>query len=391
MANNPVTSMSVFALGFRAFFLVAGLSAPVLILVWQRLYTGQMYFGGYYGSVGWHAHEMIFGYTVAVVAGFLLTAVRNWTGIETAKGTRLGALTLLWAYGRIVPFYAGIVPGWLIALVDLAFLPWLTAEVGGAIVQGKHYKSLLIVALLLVMTLGNLLCHLDVLGFIEGGAPFGTRVAIAAVVLLMLVIAGRVVPFFTERGIQGAAPKRRPILDKCSIGIAAGFFVVDLSAVAPSITGLLGVATAALNGYRMFGWYDAAIWRVPLLWVLFVGYGWIVVGFVLAAGTAYAPLPNNLSLHAFTVGGIGVLTLGMMARVSLGHTGRPLRCARVVEAAFVLINVSAFVRSVVPLAFPAGYTFAVSASAVCWSVAFALFAYEYVPILISPRVDGRPG
>ncbi|MEN8261303.1 MAG: NnrS family protein [Pseudomonadota bacterium] len=391
MNNNSLGPLSIFALGFRVFFLGAGLAGLALMFVWGRMYSGHVSVANYYGFVAWHAHEMIFGYTVAVIAGFLLTAVRNWTGIETAKGGRLAGLALVWLYARIIPFYGEILPGWLIAAVDLAFLPWLAVEITGAIVRGKHLKSLLIVGLLLVMTFGNLLTHLEILGVIDTGFVLGTKLAVAAVMLLILVIAGRVLPFFTERGLPGSVPRRRLLLDKFSIGAAAAFFVADAFEAAPAVAAALALAAAALNGYRLMGWYDRAIWRVPLLWVLFLGYGWIVVGFVLSALAAYGEIPPYLPLHAFTVGGIGVLTLGMMARVSLGHTGRPLLCSNAISAAFVLINLAAFARVIYPTLLPAGYSLAVSVSAGLWLIAFGLFVFVYAPILTTPRVDGRPG
>jgi len=384
------SSFSVFALGFRAFFLFAGLAALVLIALRGWSYAGYS-IDNYYGDLLWHGHEMIFGYTGAVIAGFLLTAVGNWTGQVILSGRSLGWLCLLWVYGRILPFFADSLPHGLIAAVDLAFLPTLAVVIGIPIVRAKKYPNLVFVALLALMAVANALVHAEMLGAAETGALLGIKVALALVILLIMVLAGRVFPFFTERRLPGATPRRSPVLERWCIGSFMGWFLADALFPEAILSGVLALLVAGLHAVRLVGWYDRRIRSVPLLWVLYSGYGWIILGLVLQAFTAFGWMMPFIAVHAFTVGGIGVLTLGMMARVSLGHTGRPLQAADAVVASFVLINVAALVRVLLPMLVPSWYSQFILLSIVLWISAFALFLYVYTPILIAPRADGRLG
>ncbi len=384
------SSFSLFALGFRAFFLFAGIAALVLMAMKGRSYAGSP-LDHYYGDLLWHGHEMIFGYTAAVIAGFLLTAVGNWTGQVILSGRNLGWLCLLWVYGRILPFFADTLPHGLIATVDLAFLPALAIVIGGPIIRAKKYSNLVVVALLATMAVANTLIHAEVLGATETGALFGAELALASVILLIIVIAGRIFPFFTERGLPGSAPLRSAALDRWCIGSFVGWFVVDALFPEAVLSGVLALLAAGLHAGRLSGWYDRRIWGVPLLWVLYSGYGWIILALILQAFTAFGWMMPFIAVHAFTVGGIGVLTLGMMARVSLGHTGRPLKAADAIMAAFVLINAAALIRVLLPVLVPSWYSQFVLLSLLLWISAFALFLYVYSPILIAPRADGRPG
>lgn len=387
---DQLSSFSLFALGFRAFFLFAGLAALMLMALKGRSYAGSP-LDNYYGDLLWHGHEMIFGYTGAVIAGFLLTAVGNWTGQVILSGRNLGWLCLLWVYGRILPFFADGVPHGLIAAVDLAFLPALAVVIGVPIVRAKKFPNLIFAGLLAAMTVANMLVHAEIVGIAETGATLGIKLALALVILLIVVLAGRVFPFFTERGLPGSAPLRSAALDRWCIGSFVGWFVIDAFNPEAVLSGMLALLAAGLHAARLFGWYDRRIWTVPLLWVLYSGYGWIILGLALQAFSAFGWMMSFIAIHAFTVGGIGVLTLGMMARVSVGHTGRPLKSADAIVASFVLINTAALVRVLLPVVMPAWYSQFVLFSALLWIAAFALFLYVYTPILIAPRVDGRPG
>ncbi len=384
------SSFNLFALGFRAFFLFAALAALLLMALTARRFSGDS-IDNYYGNLLWHGHEMIFGYTAAVIAGFLLTAVGNWTGRVILSGRALGVLALLWICGRILPFFPDSLPHGLIAAVDLAFLPTLAVVIGVPIVHAKKYPNLIFVALLVAMAVANTLIHAEVLGAIETGARLGARLAIALVILLIMVLAGRVFPFFTERRLPGSAPLRSAALDRWCIGSFVGWFVADAFYPDAVLTGMLALLAAGLHAARLYGWYDRRIWSVPLLWVLYSGYGWIILGLILQALTAFGWMMPFLAIHALTVGGVGVLTLGMMARVSLGHTGRPLQASHAIAVSFFLINAAALVRVLLPVLIPSWYSQFVLLSALLWILAFALFLYVYTPILIAPRVDGRPG
>jgi len=391
MKSKNIFDYPLFALGFRAFFALAGLSALILILLWNAIFKGELSLDNYFANTYWHAHEMLLGYSTAVIAGFLLTAVKNWTGKPTLTGDQLAGLCLLWLYGRIVPFYADLLPDILIAAVDFAFLPALAYQISKPIIAARHLKSLVFIAILLLLALGNGLIHAEILGLTKNSAGFGFQLVVATIILLILVIAGRVFPFFTERGLSGTLIIRKPLLDGLTIAAAALVFALQLSGVSGGILTTAATVATLLNIARVSGWYVPRIWYVPLLWVLYIGYAWIIAGFALTALSAYGWVLPSLALHAFTIGGIGVLTLGMMARVSLGHTGRALKASNAIAIAFVLINLTAVFRVLLPIALPDWYGMLVYGSTLCWLAAFALFVFVYAPILAGTRIDGQEG
>lgn len=377
----------LFSLGFRPFFILAGLSAIFLILLWNAILHGNITTALYYPGTYWHAHEMLIGYSVAVIAGFLLTAVRNWTGLETVTGEKLAGLCLLWLYGRLMPFYADAIPDGLIALVDIAFLPWLAYLLFRMLMAAKQARNLIFIGILKLLVLGNTLLHLQLLGVTESTADTGILLMVATLVILILIIAGRVFPFFTERGLLGFVAIRNPQLDSLALAATLSVFCLQLFHIAGTWLALTACAAAVLNGLRMSGWYTQRIWYVPLLWILYIGYGWIMLGFVLTALAAYNMVNQDLALHAFTLGGVGVLTLGMMARVALGHTGRALKASNIIAIAFVLLNLAAVFRVLLPALVPSGSILFIYSATLLWLATFALFMVVYLPILTQPRKD----
>lgn len=388
--SSPVFDYPVFGLGFRPFFALAGLFALLLILLWNAIYRGDVSVNNYYAPSVWHAHEMLVGYSVAVIAGFLLTAVKNWTGQATASGDTLAGLCLLWLYGRILPFYADLLPGVLIALIDCAFLPVLAYSLSQPVLRSGHKMGQVFIALLALMTAANGMVHLEMLAIFDNTAMLGLNLLLAIIVVMILVVAGRIFPFFTERGLKGVIAIRSPALDGLSVALAAVVFALQMAGVSGHLLALSATAALAANVYRVAGWHVRQVWYVPLLWILYLGYGWIVLGFGLTVFAAYAKISYSLVLHAFTLGGIGILTLGMMARVSLGHTGRALKASNTIVIAFVLLNLSAFVRVMLPAVLPAWYGQWLYISTLAWLAAFALFVFVYAPILLAPRIDGKP-
>lgn len=391
MNNKPVFDYPLFAMGFRAFFALAGLSALALIALWNQMSHGSLHIDHYFPSTYWHAHEMLLGYSTAVIAGFLLTAVRNWTNLPTTTPDQLASLCFVWIYGRVLPFYSELVPDPLIALVDFAFLPVLAYFVAKPILQTGNHRNLVFVGLLLLMALGNGLIHAQVLGWSLTSAAIGLNLVVAVIVMMILVIAGRVFPFFTERGLSGVVCIRNPGLDLAAAGVSLAVFALLLMNVSGALLAIAAAAAVAVNIIRVMGWYDGRIWFVPLLWVLYIGYAWIILGFLLLALSAYQIVTPSLALHAFTVGGIGIITLGMMARVALGHTGRAMKASNVMALAFVLINVAALLRVLFPALMPGWFSALVLASTYAWLAAFSLFAFYYLPILTSSRIDGQAG
>ncbi|MGZ4969024.1 MAG: NnrS family protein [Methylobacter sp.] len=391
MKSQPIFDYPLFALGFRAFFALAGLAALVLIVFWNAIFDGALISEHYYPDNYWHAHEMLLGYAVAVIAGFLLTAVKNWTGKPTLTGDALAGLCFLWLYGRILPFYAGLLPDALIALVDFSFLPILAYQVSKPIIEAKQFKNMFFIGLLLLLALGNGLIHIEMLGLQENTATAGIQLVVATIIILILIIAGRVFPFFTERGIPGTLIIRNPVLDNLSVASAVIVFALQLFGISGTLLALAAVIAVVVNIARLAGWYVQRIRYVPLLWVLYAGYSWIILGFMLTVLSAYSVVLPSLALHALTLGGIGVLTLGMMARVSLGHTGRALKASNAIAIAFVLINIAALFRVLLPIALPQWYENLIYISTLSWLAAFSLFVFVYAPILSSPRIDGQEG
>jgi uncharacterized protein involved in response to NO len=391
MNTQKIFDTPLFGLGFRVFFALAGLSALILILLWNAIFKGTLAVDNYFANNYWHAHEMLLGYSVAVIAGFLLTAVKNWTGKPTLTGDKLAGLALLWLYGRILPFYAGLLPDVLIALIDFAFLPVLAYQISKPVIQSRHFKSLVFIGLLLLLTMGNGLIHGEILGLSQNTAWTGLQLVIATIIIMILIIAGRVFPFFTERGLSGTLIIRNPLLDALSIGSAVVVFALQIGGVSGIFLALAAIFAVIVNSARLSGWYVQRIWYVPLLWILYAGYGWIILGFILTALSAYLLVLPSLASHAFTIGGIGVLTLGMMARVSLGHTGRALKASNAIAIAFILINLAAVLRVLLPIALPNWFNILIYGSTLSWLAAFSLFMFVYVPILTNPRTDGQEG
>ena len=380
----------IFALGFRPFFLLAGWLAILLMAFWVPMFVGGVPFDTYYGEIGWHSHETIFGYTIAVIAGFLLTAVRNWTNTPTPSGLPLAGMGALWLIARILPILVAIFPRWLIAAADLAFLPTFAIAIAVPLLRNNEKQNLIFLPLLAVLWSADLLVHADVLGLAPNLARKGVFLGLDVIILVIVIMGGRVIPFFTERALS-VVLKRWRIVEWLSPVSVVLFLLTELFVPDSVTSASLAALAACANGARLAGWYTPRYWRVPLLWVLHLGYGWIILGFYLKAGTALGLVPPQFTIHAFTVGGIGVLTLGMMARVSLGHTGRPLKVGAAMTTAFVLINLAAVGRGLLPPFFPQFFSQLIVASGVFWIAAFTIFIIVYTPILIQPRVDGRPG
>jgi len=381
---------AILALGFRPFFSFAGLAAISLLVLWLGIWSGGMSAPDYYGGIVWHSHEMLFGYAAAVIAGFLLTAVRNWTGAEVPIGTHLALLALLWLAGRLAPLFTGILPVGLIAIVDLAFLPAVAFSLVPPLWKGEQRINRIFVPLLLVMGLANLLVHLQPLSVVNI-ATRGIDMMLYLVVFLISIIAGRVVPFFTQAVIPGYRASRKPwveILSTVALGLLA---LLQPFGLPEQAIGLVALVVGLSQLLRVLVWYDRRIWGIPILWVLYSGYLWLVLGFLLLGLAGFGLLPANLAKHALTVGGIGVLTLGMMARVALGHTGRPIDPPRIMLLVFMVLNLAAVVRVFAPLLWPERYNLWVHLSGGLWILGFLVFSILYLPMLRRPRIDGKAG
>lgn len=385
---------ALFAKGFRPFFLLASIFGAMMVPLWLLALEGLLQPASRFLPIYWHAHEMVFGFAVAVIAGFLLTAVGNWTKRETAVGAPLALLGVLWIAGRVAMSTASLLPPLASVIVDLAFLPALAVVLGRPLVAARNRRNFVMLAVLATLFAANLMTHLDTLGVAPGWQRRGALVAVDIVVLLILIIAGRVLPMFTRNATRRDGIRSVPALEGLAIGLMALLTAMDAfggvaldRTIFAVLAGLAGVAAGA----RALRWGSQHAFRQPLLWILHVGYAWIPLGLLLrAAGEATGGVEASMATHALTAGAIGALTLGMMARVALGHTGRPLAVGRPMVASFVLMTLAAAVRVVAPL-LPGHYLTLLALAGVLWSASFVLYAIVYAPLLVAPRVDGRAG
>jgi len=388
--KNPDPTMPLLQLGFRPFFLLAGVSAVLLILVWSLLFSA-VGPDVVYGTVYWHGHEMVFGYVAAVVAGFLLTAVKNWTGRQTLNGISLLALSILWLAARLLPFFPASIPYWLVATIDLSFLPALAAAILPLLLKTKNYRNLIFIGIILLLTAANIVFHFGAAGVLASGQAYGLYAAVYTILLLISIMGGRVIPFFIERGIGGNFTRKSyPAIEISASAILLLLGILHTVGAIGVPTVIVALLAAVLHLIRLSGWYGKGIWRVPLLWVLVLAYGWIIVGLFLMALAMAGLFAISLALHAMTIGGIGLMTMGMMARVSMGHSGRRLVAPGLLPAAFVALNLAVVVRVFLPLLMPIeSYSLLVLISALIWAAAFAVFVFRMSPVYYLPRADGR--
>jgi uncharacterized protein involved in response to NO len=375
----------LFAKGFRPFFLGASLLGATLVLTWLAILFGGVAFAGR-SPVLWHGHEMLYGFTIAVVAGFLLTAVGNWTKRETASGTTLVWLTGLWGLGRLA---AWVGPGaWLLPaqLIELSFLPVLLVVLGRCIVAARNWRN----AGFLVLLVGLWLC--DVAYAFGPNPGMALARAVDLVIIMIVIVSGRVIPMFTRNGIGDAGVSHWPRVDAATLLVVVATVLARAAGTHGAALAALEAASAVLLAWRMIPWQPQRTFRYPLVWVLHMGHGWIAVGFALRALHHGAGMGlETLGLHAHTAGAIGVMTLGMMARVALGHTGRPLLAPPGIALAFTLVGLAALVRVLPGLMWPEVYRTSLLVSGLLFSAAHLLYLARYGPILSRPRSDGRPG
>jgi uncharacterized protein involved in response to NO len=393
--DTPTTTTqthSFFSAGFRPFFLLAGLEAALMVPAWLLLWLGGHAFDLSYSPLLWHAHEMLFGFAGAAVAGFLLTAVPNWTGAPPMAGKPLMALTGLWLAARLAFDLGGWLPPLAAAVPAILFFPCLALSLAKPLLSAGKPRNLVFLPVLGLLTLADGL----VLAEMQGWGTFGRNGLLLGVFIMLLMIAiigGRIIPGFTANGLrlQGVivTPKSHPLLEKAAILVLALTGIAWTLIPDSSLAGFLALAAAVLNAARLPGWHGWRTTRVPLLWVLHLGFAWLPLGLALLGLSCFlTDLPMTAALHGLTAGCIGLMTLGVMSRAALGHSGRTLEPHRLTIAAYVLIALAAVIRTFGPLADP---VLALVVSGVFWSVGFALYVTIYAPICFSPRADGRAG
>lgn len=384
--------MALAAKGFRPFFLLAAAFAVAILPLWMLTLVGILNPTSYLDAVSWHAHEMVFGFAVAVIAGFLLTAVGNWTKRETAVGVPLLALSAVWLLGRIAITGAPLFLHWFTAVADLAFLPVLIVVLARPLIASKNHRNLVMLGLLGALFLANLAIHLDVLGVLPGWRRRGNFFAIDLVILVILLMAGRVFPMFTRNATDVASIRALPALDLATVVAMGTLALLDAFAAPPMVAGAAAGVTGILAAARSVHWGARHVFKLPLVWILHVGYAWIPLGLVLRGLSAFgSAVPSSVATHALTVGGIGALTLGMMSRVALGHTGRALTVSPPVVASFVLVTLAAMVRVLIPLVSPASYRPSLFVAGCLWTAAFGIYLVVHAPMLVTARPDGKVG
>lgn len=391
------SGFALFHLGFRPFFLGAACFAIVSIATWIAIYTFTITLPiRNILPSQWHAHEMLYGYGMAVVAGFLLTAVKNWTGIQTPHGKSLFLLFALWVIARVLLLFGTLFLVWA-AIADLLFGLLLTLAVAKPVVESRQWKQMAVVSKLLLLWVGNLLFYLGCYQLIDDGVLYAINGAVWLFIGLILMIGRRVIPFFIERGVAHLVTAKIQLRQHqwVDITIMVLFIALFLNALfmhLANVSSLLAVALFVLNGYRLYHWHTRALWQVPLLWSLYVSAWLITLGFLCYGMQEQLAIPAVLTLHLFTIGGIGLMTVAMMSRVALGHTGRDIKqTSPWLKFAFAAIIASVVFRILLPLAAMDYYSDWLIVSALCWIAGFAIFLLIYAPILCKPRVDGAYG
>lgn len=380
----------LFSIGFRPFYLGAALFAALAVPLWYGAYSGELSLTPALPPFAWHAHEMVFGFAPAVIGGFLLTAVRAWTGRPTPSGAGLAALFVLWLAGRVL-LLSGPAP--LAVAVDLAFLPALAGCLAVPLWRAGNRRNAFVVPLLLALAALNAAHHGAYAGWLDPlWASRGHTVAMDLVALLLAVIGGRIIPAFSANAVAGLNPTRRPALEVLALGLLAMVIVLDATGLAqqlpPGFTRLILAAAGGVHLVRLLGWKPWATRGNVLLLVLPLGYLWLPAHLLLRAWLDAVPgLSSSLALHALSVGAMSTLMLAMMTRSALGHTGRPLRAGAIETFAFAAIHLSALCRVAGPLAWPEGYLIWTGAAAALWTLAFAAFTAAYAPIVSRPRID----
>ncbi|PHR84592.1 MAG: hypothetical protein COA59_06490 [Colwellia sp.] len=383
-------------LGFRPFFLSGAIFSIVAIILWLLMYKGTINLSPLGGGYWWHIHEMIFGFGGAIIAGFLLTAIQNWTGVRGVQGTTLLLLFLLWLAGRVVLLMPSLFSETLATIIDLSFLPVVAYILAKPLMTIKQYRNLFFVPLLLLFTLANLEMHLAIYFPQMFTITFAGYTGVMLVTLLMSVMSGRVAPMFTANGTKTPKATPLPWLDKVtngSLGIVMFSLLMEpIIGFSNQFFGIILIIAGIFQTIRWLRWRPWITLAIPLLWsfhlaIKFIAYGLIILGL----SYLIPEIPSNHIWHLLTVGGMGGLILAMISRVSLGHTGRPLSPPKAMTAAYIFITLAALIRAIGPWILPEKTVLFIDISGTFWLFAFGIFAITYAPMLMSARKDGRPG
>lgn len=378
---------ALWALGFRPFYLLASAFASLSIALWALQFAGWLG-RPYLGGPLWHAHEMLFGFALAVVVGFLLTAGRNWSGRPTLSGKPLAALAGLWLAGRVLVLTPYDVVA---AIVTCAFPLAAAAALAVPFVASGNRRNYFFVLLLVLMGVAEGMVHLDALGWLAVPGWAGIQLGLDGMLFILAVMAGRVIPMFSNNGVPGAGALRLPSLEKFALAAVLVLWLADAMQMPAHIVAAVAAVACLAHLSRWLFWKPWKTRSVPLVWVLHLAYAWIPVHLALRSMALAGWVAPSLATHALTAGAMGSMVIGMMTRTALGHTGRMLKARRTETVCYVLVGLAALVRVVLPMAVPAWTVVATLAAAALWSTGFALYFWSYWPILTRARVDGLPG
>ncbi|MCX2724674.1 NnrS family protein [Roseibium salinum] len=399
--RTPARFLTLFTAGFRFYFLAAGVFSVFAMLTWT-LWLGLLAAGESVGTLPmrmapqlWHAHEMVFGYTVAVMAGFFLTAVPSWTGTKEARTIFVTVSGAVWLLGRFAVWFSGLLDPILVAAVDLLFVPILATNILGRLARKSQARNAVFIVLLGGLFLANLLMHLDWIGWTEGTAQAGVRLGVFLSAAMIAIIGGRVVPAFTRNVLQregylGSMPRSHVWLERSGILLSLLAAVATLPFVPAPVTGVLCLGAGAVNLARLAGWKGWRILNSPILWVLHAAYLLLAAGYLLyGLSLTFNLVDETAALHLLAIGAVGGMTLAMMTRASLGHAGMPLKVSRLIVLAYAALIAAALTRVFGFLAY--GYFEVMLLAGGLWVLAFGLFAGVYFPILSTPRAERQTG
>ena len=385
----------VLRLAFRPLFLGGTLFSIIIIAWWSYFWLNPFNWQPYGGPIWWHGHEILFGFGASIVVGFLLTAVQTWTGVIGLRGRPLLVLALAWLLGRLLLAFGARLPLWLVMAGDLLFLIFAAIAMAYPVFRAKQRQNMIFVPILAILALLNGISHWGVVTNQPEVAQLSLHGAIMMFVLIIAILAGRVIPFFTANG--AGVEKKPPIkwLEIVSIVsimllVAVAFFGFNK---VPSnlLLAFSGIAAIA-NGWRFLRWNGQHCAKIPLLWSLHLSYAFIPLGLIVLALFAAGHTSSlSAAMHCFTAGAMGGMILAMISRVTLGHTGRPLQPPKLMSLGYIAIIVGAILRVVFPGWFPDGSSWAIGLAGGLWVLGYGIYVFYYGPMLVSTRADGRPG
>jgi uncharacterized protein involved in response to NO len=385
----------VLRLAFRPLFLGGTLFSIIIIAWWSYFWLNPFNWQPYGGPIWWHGHEMLFGFGASIVVGFLLTAVQTWTGVIGLRGRPLLVLALAWLLGRLLLAFGARLPLWLVMAGDLLFLIFAAIAMAYPVFRAKQRQNMIFVPILAILALLNGISHWGVVTNQPEVAQLSLHGAIMMFVLIIAILGGRVIPFFTANG--AGVEKKPPIkwLEIVSIVsimllVAVAFFGFNK---VPSnlLLAFSGIAAIA-NGWRFLRWNGQHCAKIPLLWSLHLSYAFIPLGLIVLALFAAGHTSSlSAAMRCFTAGAMGGMILAMISRVTLGHTGRPLQPPKLMSLGYIAIIVGAILRVVFPGWFPDGSSWAIGLAGGLWVLGYGIYVFYYGPMLVSTRADGRPG